>query len=197
MANFQAAFDRTLKHEGGYSNIPEDKGKETYRGISRRWYPEWDGWDIIDDYKTVHSLPTLNSALARNKSLAAKVRDFYKSEYWDPLHCEGMESQMVVNELYDTAVLMSKHRAVKILQRGLNALNKNEAFYADITVDGRMGAKTLQTLQDCLVHNDETLLVKIQDGLQLARFIDNMDKDPEQEHFARGWITHRINIGKV
>ncbi len=197
MADFQAAFTRTLKHEGGYADVSDDTGGETYKGISRRWYPDWPGWSIIDNIKQTHSGPALNQGLAKSDSLAQSVLEFYKPEYWDPLHCSGIDSQAVANELYDTAILMGKKWATRFLQRALNTLNQNQAFYPDITVDGRMGPGTLRATKDCLSVNNESLLVKVMDGLQLARFINIMDKDPTQEKFARGWITHRISIGKI
>ena len=197
MANFQEALDRTLKHEGGYGDIPDDKGGETYRGISRRWYPDWPGWLIIDDLKSSHSEATFKAALSRSEALALSVPEFYEQEYWQPLHCEEIESQAVANELYDTAVNMSKKWATRFMQRALNSLNKNQAFYPDIKVDGKIGATTLRTLKDCLSVNGEILVVKIMDSLQAARYVNLMDKDPTQEVFARGWLTHRINIGKV
>ncbi len=40
-----------LSHEGGYANHPADKGGETYRGISRKANPNWEGWKYIDDVK--------------------------------------------------------------------------------------------------------------------------------------------------
>ena len=199
MADFQTTLNRTLKHEGGYANIPGDNGGETYRGISRRWHSGWPGWQIIDGFKTLAGKPNPNflSLLSQNEPLDGTVSGFYRGEYWIPLYCEQIDSQAVVNELFDTAVLMGKKWAVTFLQSGLNALNKNQSSYPDIEVDGKMGPTTLQTTKDCLSNNDESLLVKIQDGLQLARFIKLMDNDPSQEQFARGWIEHRINIGKT
>ncbi len=197
MADFQAALAHTLKHEGGYADIPGDTGGETYKGISRKWYPDWPGWLIIDDLKQTHSGSALNKALSNSKPLDQRVQEFYISERWEPLRCAEIDSQAVVNELFDTSVLMSKKWATRFLQRALNVLNQNQAFYPDITVDGRMGPGTLRTTKDCLSVNNESLLVKIMDGLELARFINIMDKDPTQEKFARGWITHRISIGKT
>ena len=51
MANFQQAFQHTAAAEGGYSNNPKDKGGETYRGIARKYWPDWAGWIIVDEYK--------------------------------------------------------------------------------------------------------------------------------------------------
>ena len=38
-------FHRALAAEGYYT----DSGP-TYRGIDRRYWPEWEGWAIIDDW---------------------------------------------------------------------------------------------------------------------------------------------------
>lgn len=51
MANFKIALDKVLSREGGYINDPDDKGGETYKGISRKYNPDWKGWRIIDNTK--------------------------------------------------------------------------------------------------------------------------------------------------
>lgn len=51
MAEFNLALKRMLGHEGGYSNDPDDLGKETYKGISRANHKNWSGWTQIDKYK--------------------------------------------------------------------------------------------------------------------------------------------------
>ena len=48
MANFDIAFRRTISAEGGYVNDPNDKGGETYMGISRRAHPTSKIWTYID-----------------------------------------------------------------------------------------------------------------------------------------------------
>ena len=44
-------IDMVLKHEGGYANVSGDLGGETYRGISRKNFPSWNGWEIVDEKK--------------------------------------------------------------------------------------------------------------------------------------------------
>ena len=43
MANFEEAYKRTCKFEGGWVNKDGDSGKETYKGISRVANPNWSG----------------------------------------------------------------------------------------------------------------------------------------------------------
>ena len=43
MANFDEAFALTMKSEGGYANNPNDTGGETYKGVSRKNHPKWNG----------------------------------------------------------------------------------------------------------------------------------------------------------
>ena len=45
MTPFHRALTHTLAAEGYYT----DSGP-TYRGIDRRYWPEWSGWAIIDDW---------------------------------------------------------------------------------------------------------------------------------------------------
>ncbi len=60
-------------HEGGYTNDPVDVGGETYRGIARRYNPQWEGWDLIDDTK-----PNI-----KHTNLDPYVHKFYEEKYWD------------------------------------------------------------------------------------------------------------------
>ena len=40
-----------LREESGYANVSGDLGGETYRGITRKNFPKWDGWKIVDENK--------------------------------------------------------------------------------------------------------------------------------------------------
>lgn len=48
---FSHIIPSTLSHEGGYANHKNDKGGETYRGITRKHNPNWNGWAFIDNVK--------------------------------------------------------------------------------------------------------------------------------------------------
>ncbi len=186
MADFNKAYSITLSHEGGYSNDSDDVGGETYKGIARRYHPSWNGWIIIDCYKTRDDFP--NTAY-NDIALDDEVKKFYKVNYWDVNLLDSCTSQNVSNEMFDTGVNMGTGRAGKFLQQALNLLNKNGRIYADIVEDGNVGRNTIRALNACLAYRGDEYLYKILNILQGQHYINYMTKSPIQEKYAYGWLS--------
>ena len=188
MAEFNMAFEKTMGHEGAYSNDPEDVGGETFMGISRRYNPSWKGWKVIDNMKDRN----INISLKSSPTLLLMVRDLYKQMYWDRFMGDFISSQFIAEELFDTSVNMGVSEAVSFLQRGLNCLNRNESLFNDLVEDGKMGPITLSLLESL---DEEELLFKIMNVLQGAHYIEYMRKSPLQEKYCRGWFK-RVIVSK-
>ena len=195
MEKFNIAYKKTLAFEGGYSYDPDDRGGETYRGISRKFWANWDGWKTIDIYKTKYSGKELEKALEKNEQLNNLVKKFYHDNYWLPLHLYNFHME-VANELFDTAVNQGKWKAASYLQKALNKLNRNGKDYNDITVDGNIGKKTLQAYTGYMAtqrfasRNTEKLikwLIKWLNYYQLKQYDDITNNDPSQEKYIPGW----------
>lgn len=124
MADFSKAFPIILKNEGGYVNDPKDSGGETYRGISRRWFPNWEGWNIIDIYKKDKKLNNKN--LSENKELVNLVFSFYKKEFWDKIWGDKISNQKVANLLLDSSVNIGISNAVKMSQKSFSLSENGE-----------------------------------------------------------------------
>jgi hypothetical protein len=58
MNAMDVALGFTLGYEGEWVNDPDDRGGETYRGISRVHWPKWAGWAIIDAEKQNEAFPS-------------------------------------------------------------------------------------------------------------------------------------------
>jgi len=185
MANFTEAYNITMKNEGGWVNDPTDVGGETYKGISRRYHPSWIGWKIVDEYKTKPDFP--NTAY-NDDNLNSKVKEFYKSTFWDVNLLDEVASQKIANEMFDTGVNMGVGRAGKFLQRALNLLNKSGTVYPDIVEDGQVGQNTLKALNSYLAYKDESFVYKLMNILQGMHYIEYMTQSPTQEKFAFGWL---------
>ena len=188
MADFKKAFERTDAYEGGYANDPDDRGEETFRGISRAFHPGWSGWRYIDEIKGTLPCAQWNDAMRRATS--DMVEAFYRTFFWNTIQGDALPNQEVANLIYDAAVNQSVHPAGCFLQEALNLLNRNGSDYLDLVVDGKIGPRTLAALQ---VHlrgeKSPALLLKVVGFLRMEQWVNLMRRKPSQEKFARSWLA--------
>lgn len=176
--NIDEIISATLKHEGGYSNLKDDKGGETCWGITKATARS-NGYN--DEMK---SLPL---------DTAVKI---YKSQYWlQPKFSQvAALSPNVATELFDTGVNCGTGFAQKALQECLNLLNQNQILYANLVVDGGIGQKTLDALAICLKRaNGENVVLKVLNGLQFVRYKEICERGEAQERFFWGWVGNRVS----
>lgn len=119
MAKFIDAYKKVLNNEGIYSNDPDDAGGETYKGISRKANPNWDGWISIDAIKKAQPT-TFKGILKKTPELEKKVQDLYKDKYWDCFELDDVPSQLVAEQMFDTAVNQGQTAAIRFAQRVLD-----------------------------------------------------------------------------
>jgi len=192
MSDFNIAYTRTAKFEGGYSNDPDDKGKETYKGVARASWPNWAGWKIIDVAKTAPNFP---APLDTNQPLQDLILRFYKTNFWNHIQGDAIPDQNIANEVYDCSVNSGVTRGVTFLQQGLNVLNNNEKLYPDIMADGLFGTGTLKTLNTYLSIDNPNVLLKVMRILRGGFYLQIMSKDSTQKRFARGWLSRVVFFG--
>ena len=95
--DFNTAFDRTLSHEGHYTDGKDDPGGETNWGISKRAYPNID---------------------IRNLTREG-AREIYKRDFWDRIGLEDNVPDGVTYQLFDFAVNSSIETTIRYFQRAL------------------------------------------------------------------------------
>lgn len=168
MAEFAPAFDRMIANEGGFklTDIPGDRGGQTYAGIARRMNPDWAGWPCIDRGET----PATDL-----------VRDFYLAGWWVPLRCDEITDQRVAESLFDFAVNTSGYGkpvvAAKLAQLTVGAVP-----------DGVIGARSLAAINAI----DPDLFLARFALAKLARYRDICAKDKTQMKFLLGWINRLL-----
>lgn len=169
MARFEDAIPVVLKHEGGWSNNPNDPGGPTKYGVSLRWLKtqgfagdlDHDGDVDAQDVRLI--TPEIATA-------------FYRDEFWKPAYGR-MLSQAVATKVFDTAVNTGPMVAHRILQRALAALGK------PVTADGWLGEKTLLAVDQC---DAGDLLARFR-FYQREFYAAVIAKNPRLAAFARGW----------
>ena len=140
MADFNIAYEPTSKNEGGYANVSGDTGGETYAGISRKWFPKWDGWAIVDKNK-----PLRHNQIIKDDKLKSMVKSFYKKEFWDKVWGDRINNQDVANRTYDFAVNAGVGASIKNIQKSLNYANPNTNMSEQLLKDINDPIKQLLT----------------------------------------------------
>ena len=176
-------IDDVIDREGGYVNHPADRGGETNWGITK--------------------------AVARQNGFTGQMVDLprdtavdiYRQIYWiaPNFHKVADKAEKLAEELFDTGINMGTGTAAGFLQRALNALNRNQKDFADLTIDRRIGPATLNALGAFLRMrgaDGEHVLVKAIEALQGAHYLRIAETRPSQEAFVFGWLKNRIgNLG--
>lgn len=95
---FDVAFDKLLKHEGGYVNHPSDPGGETNFGITKRVAVE-------------------NGYTGDMKSMPVETaKQIYKRMYWDAVRADDLPSDIRYS-VFDAAVNSGVSQSARWLQR--------------------------------------------------------------------------------
>ena len=171
-----------IEVEGGYVNHESDRGKATKFGITEKE--------------------------ARNNGYTGDMRDLprelayqiYAVKYWDVNNLSQIAalSEKVATEVADTGVNMGVGVAARFLQRSLNCLNMKGKLYTDLVVDGLIGAKTINALDEFLKFRGEErgtlVLLRMLNSLQGAYYIDITESREQNEDFIFGWFLHRVVI---
>jgi len=171
-------INEIISKERGYVNHPDDLGGETNFGITKK---------TAEKFGYVGEMVDMQIDTAR---------DIYARFYWDEPRLDLIQqhSSIIALEVLDTGVNIGMHRAIKFLQRALNAFNKKGEWYTDLVVDGVMGENTRHALK--LYFNRRSLhgeyvLSKALNCLQGEYYIAAAEAREENESFVFGWIKDR------
>lgn len=125
MADFEKAFNKIIANEGGYVNDKDDKGGETFMGITRKNHPTIYLWEVIDRYIDMYnSTYGLVKYIKNNESAMNSIKSVYKKHYWDKLLLDKIISQQIANELFDDCVNRGVSATLRLIRRLYKFSNK-------------------------------------------------------------------------
>ena len=167
MAQFEPAFDKMLANEGGYKlvNVQGDSGGETYAGIARNYHNTWSGWSYID------------SNDLSNPQLQELVKTFYKSNFWDTVSGDQINSNQIADSIFDFAVNAGVSTSAKIAQGIVGA-----------GMDGKIGPITLGKLNS---YDEEKFILKFALA-KVSRYAQICNKNNSQTKFLLGWVNRAL-----
>lgn len=176
---FKKLVAEVIRVEGGFVDHPDDSGGATCWGITQR---------LARAYGYRGHMKDLTQAEA------ARI---YKLEFWDKLKLDELAEVMprVAEELFDSSVNVGQTAAAGWLQRSLNALNKKGELWPDLSVDGDVGVKTLESVKALKSHRasqGELVLLWMLTSLQGAFYVSLAERREKDESFVYGWFVNRV-----
>jgi len=162
MANVSNLAPFILKWEGGFANDPDDKGRETMKGVT------------ISTFQTYRrsigaSIPTVNDLKNISDSEWTLI---LKKYYWDAWQSDRIVDQCVANILVDWTW-------------GSGGAIKNFQSNCGLTVDGIVGEKTLAYIN----RQEPTVLFVKVIALRKAYYDAIVRNDSSQSKFLQGWYN--------
>ena len=174
MANFKQALTLLYVNEGRYANDPDDTGGETYMGVARNFWPKWEGWVIIDNYKKNALFPSI---LDRDQPLQKMVERFYRFNFWDKMVGDDIVNQDVAFSIFDFGVNGGITTSIILAQRVIKVQD-----------DGAMGPKSIQSLNSF----NPDLFFPFFKLEKVKYYIDCVKRKPTNEKFLFNWISRTM-----
>lgn len=176
MADYVLCFDKMIQLEGGFvlHNVSDDRGGQTYAGISRNNWPGWPGWKRIDRGQL-------------DSQLDAQVRAFYRLKFWDKIQGDEIGAQDAACHIFCLAVNVGLHPAVKMVQKIIGS-----------KTDGIWGPKTFKALNRFIQsEKDEQIFILTLALHQVTRYKNICLRDSRRGRdsvksnlkFLCGWIN--------
>ena len=166
MADFDPAFEQMIRDEGGYqlTNIPGDRGGQTYAGIARNPNPDWPGWALVEGKEF-------------GSSLTPMVWEFYRTRFWDPIRGSEINEQAIAESIFNFAVNAGVGVAAKLAQVIVGA-----------TPDGSIGPKTVDLINRC---TDKGFIASYAIA-KIQRYANICNRDRGQAKFLLGWVNRTL-----
>lgn len=172
---FEISLRRVLAIERLYSNDPADTGGETVWGISRRNWPKWEGWAIVDRARAKGNFP---ESLRADATLSAAVVRFYRAEFWVRVRCDQMPD-VLADKIFELAVNAGIRPAGELLQVALTSLGH------PVTIDGVIGPATIAAAGAIAPAAIRTAV----QGVQAGYYLGIVAAKPSQRRFRNGWLA--------
>jgi lysozyme family protein len=182
MTDFDIAYQRLFKIEGGFVNDPHDNGGATNFGLSSKFLNSLNlsGNPILKALDENHDGVIENIEIKDMKSEDAK--EIFRFYWWLDNHYDKLDNQDLANNVFDFAVHAGSHKANTLLQQTINAQSSDK-----ITEDGIIGTNTVEAA------NNTDNLLELYKSKRKLYYMLVVKNNPSQQKYLHGWLN-RVDI---
>lgn len=155
---FPNSLEVILHHEGGWSNHPQDPGKMTNLGVTRKVWERWQGYSVSES--DMRSLTP------------ERVAPLYRAQYWNALKCDDLPPPVALC-VFDFGVNAGVSRAARLLQQCVGS-----------PMDGQIGKQTIAKVDAFIAERGVPELVRVYQNARRGYY----KKLHHFDTFGRGWL---------
>lgn len=177
ITHFNSVYDSLRKNEGNYSNIPEDLGKETYGGITKKYNKNWYGWKYIELEKKKNG-----GILDRHYKVEKAelwVKDFYL-DIWVKQGFYKINNFALAYYLFDTRI--HHFTSPKLINRVLVDMGHSKV---NITKD--------EWIEDWINNIDPQEFIQKLSQERVKLYYNIVKRNESQRKFLSGWLK-RVEV---
>lgn len=175
--NFMKAYSHVRKWEGNYSHLVHDSGGETYAGITRKFNPDWEGWNELDEFKKSNEVKW-NTHIPE---MEVFVKRYYYRK-WKEGHYDKIKNFVVAAYLFDysnTGIIAIKHTKEILIENGY-----------DVKANHKLDLKTVEAINKM---NPIEFLAQLM-TIRKEFYYNVTLKKPEMEIYLKGWMNRAESI---
>jgi len=176
---FSVAIYNVLKWEGGLTDDKDDRGGLTNYGISRLFVEANEKVLRQEGIMTEDSIDEFLYNLDIEKAV-----QIYHRFFWKPIQADELPYPINVY-VFDMAVNMGIHQAIKILQRATNEVSDDFA----LVIDGIIGKNTINAVNS--IENISYLFLELVS--QRVKFYVSISRKGNNIKFLKGWINRTLS----
>lgn len=180
-ALFERIFSRTLTHEGGFSDHPQDTGGATKYGITYNTLSAYQD-NVTDSTQSI--VATEPSDLAQT-TISSLTKTQAMQIYWVMYYQQPkiyLLSSAIQPVVFDMAVNHGPKQAIKLLQHVLNL-----SGLVTISQDGQLGPITARACDQVYQQMGDYLINALCDE-RVAFYHRIVARKPNQQVFLTGWL---------
>lgn len=179
-ADFKTVYERIRSFEGNYVFHPNDKGGETYAGVTRAYSPNWRGWTHIDALKKVGHEFKWNE---RVEDAEFWVLDFYL-DIWVKEGFDKIEDQELANYLFDIRVNSGKRTVIHLCNK----------IFKQMELSLKFKSKHHMWLEDTINNIPKTEFLEKLKHERIKFYHWLVKKDETQKVFLGHWLKRAKDI---
>lgn len=188
-SRFDRLFEKLIRIEGGYANHPDDRGAETYCGISRRFWPQWEGWTVVDRLK---SSPGFPKSAYENAELAQNVKEFYRQNFWSRMRLDIIDEEAICEEIFEMSVNLGISKTAEIIRASYANLDPAPGPDPGFSVEVRvLFPKDAEALNRISAAGRTDAFLVLANAYQAVHYNNLVFKDKRQKIFLLGWLRNR------